>query len=52
MKIKSNMKRSGSLAEKQTAFGRLFLVLYLAFPEPFIAFGLTSLATMVLSRLK
>jgi hypothetical protein len=51
MNNKSNMKRSDSLADKQKAFGRLFIVFVVAFPEPLTAFGLTSLTTVMLSRL-
>jgi len=52
MKHKSNLGRSDSLSAQQTAFGRLFLMLFLAFPEPFTAFGLASLATVMLSSIK
>lgn len=47
---KSQLGRSDSLSKKQAAFGRLFLTLLLAFPEPMTAFGLASLATVMLAH--
>lgn len=49
---KSKLGRSDSLSKKQAAFGRLFLTLFLAIPEPFIAFGLASLATVMLANIE
>jgi len=50
MKNKSNLGRSDSLPARLIAFGRLYLMLYSCLLEPLSAFGLASLATVMLSK--
>ncbi|MBB6521927.1 lauroyl/myristoyl acyltransferase [Pseudoteredinibacter isoporae] len=52
MNNRSELGCSDSLSDMQTAFGYLFLMLLVAFPEPLVAFGMASLATVMLASVK
>lgn len=51
MKYKSDLGRSDSLSARLVSFGQLFYMFLMAFPEPFLALSIASLATMVLSSI-
>ena len=52
METKPNLGRSDSLSARQTAFGRLFITMCIGFQDPYIALGIASLATLMLSSLE